>query len=205
MKRTQAHCNELESARMLELYVISDIPCQVPTHTTYIYHSPTTRQEFFYRSPFSHLSLTFCSLVFGRHQVDMVNTYCFVNYPAAIHAIRWRLSIIRDETETPKSTDPEHYCARCEIVWPVLDLVDQDSPDGLLCPKCRELTALLQKQDVSAGLFADLGFFELRLREVDETTLPDSSFWAAYRMLQERERIQQGTIRWHGTERGTLT
>ncbi|KAH7115729.1 hypothetical protein B0J13DRAFT_206025 [Dactylonectria estremocensis] len=151
MRRIQAHCNELESAQMLEL-----------------------------------------------HQVDMVNTYCFVNYPAAIHAIRWRLSIIRDETETPKSTDPEHYCARCEIVWPVLDLVDQDSPDGLLCPKCGKLTALLQKEDVSASLFADLGFFELRLREVDQTMLPNSSFWAAYKTPPESERIQQETIRWQG-------
>ncbi|KAH6984139.1 hypothetical protein EDB80DRAFT_884690 [Ilyonectria destructans] len=143
VRRIQAHCNELESARMLEL-----------------------------------------------HQVDMVNTYCFINYAAAIHAIRWRLSTIRKETETLKSTDPEHYCARCDIVWPVLDLVDQDSPDGLLCTRCRGLTALLQKEDVSVGLFADLGFFELRLREVDQT-LPASSFWAAYKMLPESERIQQ--------------
>ncbi|KAH7115754.1 hypothetical protein B0J13DRAFT_681344, partial [Dactylonectria estremocensis] len=157
MRRTQAHCNELESARMLEL-----------------------------------------------HQVNMVNTYCFVNYQAAIHAIRWRLSTIRDETGTPKSTDPEHYCARCDIVWPVLDLVDQDSPDGLLCPKCSQLTALLQKEDVSEGLFADLGFFELRLREVDQTMLPNSSFWAAYKTLPESERIQQETIRWQGHRRERL-
>lgn len=155
------------------------------------YYSLTTRQQLNYRSSFSHLSLTFRSLVSCRHQVDMVNTYCFINYPAAIHAIRWRLCTIRKEAETPKSTDPEHYCARCDIVWPVLDLVDQDSPDGLLCTRCRGLTALLQKEDVSVGLFADLGFFELRLREVDQTTLPGSSFWAAYRMLPESERIQQ--------------
>ncbi|KAH6980542.1 hypothetical protein EDB80DRAFT_874961 [Ilyonectria destructans] len=164
MRRIQAYCNELESARILELYVISDIPPLVPTHTTYTsltHHSPNN------------------SFIAHLHQVNTVNTYCFVNYLAAIHAIRWRLSTIRDETETPTSTDPEHYCERCEIVWSVLDLVDQDSPDGLLCPKCRKLTALLQKEDVSTRLFADLGFFELRLREVDQTKLPGSSFWAA--------------------------
>ncbi|KAI5790208.1 TFIIE alpha subunit-domain-containing protein [Geopyxis carbonaria] len=118
-------------------------------------------------------------------------TWYFLDYRAAIDAIKWRMKRTVDEVEVKMNKDADakdYVCPRCRRKLAVLDAIaDIDEMGMFLCDRCH--TQLVEDDDNTpdkatqerlSRFMQQTNMIVELLRKVDETVVPENDFDSAY-------------------------
>ncbi|KAF7558964.1 hypothetical protein G7046_g5196 [Stylonectria norvegica] len=111
-------------------------------------------------------------------------TWYFINYRHTIDAIKWRVYTIDKEVQgstLPANEKKEYFCAFCKAEWTLMEVLDNQGPDGFLCHRCNHILAF--EADRNAGgheqstrLNDQFTFISELLPKIDAVHIPECDF-----------------------------
>jgi transcription initiation factor TFIIE subunit alpha len=120
----------------------------------------------------------------------MNRTYYFIDYRAAIDAIKYRVYTIDKEVQgntIPENDRPQYFCTRCKseyTILEVLDSVDHSLMGAFVCKKCRfPLSPVTEDNhgghEQSSKISQQFKFITDMLPKIDSVIVPDNNFEVA--------------------------
>ncbi|RDL30171.1 Uncharacterized protein BP5553_10449 [Venustampulla echinocandica] len=114
--------------------------------------------------------------------------YYFIDYRAAIDAIKWRVYNIDKDVQgntVPVLERKEWFCSRCKSEWTTMEVLDKRGPGGFLCHKCSHLLQQVVNDnrgghEKSTKLNAQFKFITDLLPKIDQVVVPENTFDKAY-------------------------
>ncbi|KAJ3499140.1 hypothetical protein NLG97_g557 [Lecanicillium saksenae] len=111
-------------------------------------------------------------------------TWYYINYRHTIDAIKWRVYTIDKDVQgtTERTTEKKEFiCSFCKAEWSLLEVVDSNGPNGLLCHRCGHV--LTFEADRNAGgheqstrLNDQFKFISELLQKIDNVHIPECDF-----------------------------
>jgi transcription initiation factor TFIIE subunit alpha len=120
----------------------------------------------------------------------MNRTYYFIDYRAAIDAIKYRVYKIDKEVQgntVPENDRPQYFCPRCKSEYTtlqVLDSVDLSLMGAFVCKRCRFPLSPFTKDnhgghEQSSQMSQQFKFITDMLPKIDSVVIPDNNFEVA--------------------------
>jgi transcription initiation factor TFIIE subunit alpha len=114
----------------------------------------------------------------------MNRTYYYIDYRAAIDAIKWKVYQMNLQVQgntVPASERKEYFCERCKSEWTQMEVLDGWSSQGFLCHKCSFVLTLNTENnhgghEQSTKYHAQFRFITDLLPKIDEIIIPENNF-----------------------------
>src|SRR4051794_40716433 len=117
----------------------------------------------------------------------MNRTYYYIDYRAAIDAIKWRVYLIDKEVQgntVPENERPQYFCPRCKSEYTgleVLDSVDFSLMGAFVCKKRRFPLAPVTEDnhgghEQSSKMSQQFKFITDMLPKIDAVVVPENNF-----------------------------
>lgn len=110
--------------------------------------------------------------------------YYYIDYRAAIDAIKWRVYNIDKDVQgntVPALERKEWFCSRCKSEWTTMEVLDKRGPGGFLCHKCDHLLKQVVNDnrgghEKSTKLNTQFKFITDLLPKIDQVVVPENTF-----------------------------
>lgn len=126
----------------------------------------------------------------------MNRTYYYIDYRAAIDAIKWRVYLIDKQVQgntIPELDRKEYFCTRCKAEWTQMEVLDKFDSRGFLCHRC-DFVLVHDAENTRGGheqstkLNAQFKFITDLLPKIDEVVVPENTFEQALNVAVKVQR-----------------
>lgn len=117
-------------------------------------------------------------------QRPMNRTYYYIDYRAAVDAIKWKvwqLNLKVQGNTVPANERKDWFCKRCKSEWTQMEVLDGWCSEGFMCHKCGFILSANTEDDhggheQSTKYHAQFRFITDLLPKIDEIIIPENDF-----------------------------